>query len=79
MTKLIKEICYNNDREVIVEKVVELRKRTIDILEKTKKDITKYAEERKKVNQYFVDSLQVDNLKEWEEFLITFEKLVKGG
>lgn len=52
-----------------MEKVVELRKRTIDILEKTKKDITKYAEERKKVNQYFVDSLQVDNLKEWEEFL----------
>lgn len=27
-----------------MEKVVELRKRTIDILEKTKKDITKYAE-----------------------------------
>lgn len=32
-----------------MEKVVELRKRTIDILEKTKKDITKYAEERKKL------------------------------
>ena len=62
-----------------MEKEIELRKKTINKQKKKKKDITKYAEERKKVNQYFVDSLQVDNLKEWEEFLITFEKLVKGG
>lgn len=60
------------------EKIDELKRRTIDVLEKTKKDKIKYAEERKKVDTYFVESSKVNNLKEWEEFLITFEKKLKG-
>ena len=58
-------------------KIDELKRRTIDILEKTKKDKTKYAEERKRVDKYFVESSKADNLKEWEKFLIAFEKILK--
>lgn len=61
----------------MLEKIDELKRRTIDILEKTKKEKTKYAEERKKVDTYFVESSKVNNLKEWEEFLIAFEKIIK--
>ena len=61
----------------MLEKIDELRKRTIDVLEKTKKEKIKYAEERKKVDAYFVESSKVNNLKEWEEFLIAFEKNIK--
>lgn len=62
----------------MMEKIDELKSRTIDILEKTKKEKTRYAEERKKIDTYFVDSSKVDNLKEWEEFLIAFEIKLKG-
>ena len=62
----------------MMEKIDELKRRTIDMLEKTKKEKTKYAEERKKVDTYFVESSKVNNLKEWEKFLITFEKKLKG-
>lgn len=80
MTKNTKETCYNSSKEVVkmLEKINELKRRTIDVLEKTKKEKTKYAEERKKIDTYFVESSKVNNLKEWEEFLITFEKNVKG-
>ena len=80
MTKYTKETCYNNSKEVVkmLEKINELKRRTIDVLEKTKKEKTKYAEERKKIDTYFVESSKVNNLKEWEEFLIAFEKKVKG-
>ena len=80
MTKYTKETCYNNSKEVVkmLEKINELKRRTIDVLEKTKKEKTKYAEERKKIDTYFVESSKVNNLKEWEEFLIVFEKNVKG-
>lgn len=61
----------------MLEKIDELKRRTIDVLEKTKKEKTKYAEERKKVDTYFVESSKVNNLKEWEKFLITFEKKLK--
>lgn len=78
--KIYKKTCYNSNKEVVkmLEKINELKRRTIDILEKTKKEKTKYAEERKKVDAYFVESSKGNNLKEWEEFLITFEKNVKG-
>lgn len=62
----------------MMEKIDELKRRTIDVLEKTKKEKAKYAEERKIVDKYFVESSKVDNLKEWEEFLITFEIKLKG-
>jgi len=61
----------------MIEKIDELKRRTIDVLEKTKKEKAKYAEERKKVDTYFVESSKVNNLKEWEEFLIAFEKIIK--
>lgn len=80
MTKYAKETCYNSNKEVVkmLGTIDELKRRTIDVLEKTKKEKTKYAEERKKVDTYFVESSKVDNLKEWEEFLIAFEKILKG-
>ena len=59
-------------------KIDELKRRTIDVLEKTKKEKTRYAEERKKIHTYFVESSKADNLKEWEEFLRAFEKILKG-
>lgn len=59
-------------------KIDELKKRTIDVLEKTKKEKVKYAEERKTVDNFFVESNKVNNLQEWEEFLIAFEKMLKG-
>lgn len=62
----------------MLEKIDELKRRTIDILDKTKKDKIKYAEERKRVDKYFVESSKANNLKEWEEFLIAFEKILKG-
>ena len=62
----------------MIEKIDELKRRTIDVLEKSKKEKAKYAEERKMVDTYFVESFKVNNLKEWEEFLIAFEKKLKG-
>jgi len=62
----------------MIEKIDELKRRTIDVLEKSKKEKAKYAEERKIVDTYFVESFKVNNLKEWEEFLIAFEKKLKG-
>lgn len=60
-----------------MEKIEELRKRTIDILEKTKKQINKYQNERKQVDTYFIESAKIDNLADWEMFLEHFEKIIK--
>lgn len=62
----------------MLEKIDELKRRTIDVLEKTKKEKAKYAEERKIIDKFFVDSLTTDNLEEWEKFLIVFENKLKG-
>lgn len=59
------------------EKIEELRKRTINILEKTKKNTTKYSKERKQIDKYFIESAKEDNLIEWEIFLNYFEKLIE--
>lgn len=59
-------------------KIEELKRRTIDVLEKTKKEKAKYAEERKIIDKFFVDSLTTDNLEEWERYLIAFENKLKG-
>lgn len=59
-------------------KIEELKRRTVNILEKTKKDRVKYAEDRKIIDKFFVESSKIDNLKEWEEFLIAFEEKLKG-
>ena len=55
------------------EKIEELRKRTIKVLEKTKKNTTKYEKERKQVDKYFIEATK----KEWENFLNYFEKLIE--
>lgn len=62
----------------MLEKIDELKRRTIDVLERTKKEKAKYAEERKIIDKFFVDSLTADNLEEWEKFLIAFENKLKG-
>lgn len=61
----------------MVEKIEELRKRTIKVLEKTKKNTTKYEKERKQVDKYFIEATKKDNLIEWEIFLNYFEKLIE--
>lgn len=62
----------------MLEKIDELKRRTIDVLERTKKEKAKYAEERKIIDKFFVDSLTTDNLEEWERYLIAFENKLKG-
>lgn len=62
-----------------MEKIEELKKRTIKILERTKKQISKYGNERKQVDKYFIESTKTDNLAEWEMFLNYFEKIIKEG
>lgn len=62
----------------MLEKIDELKRRTIDVLERTKKEKAKYAEERKIIDKFFVDSLTADNLEEWERYLIAFENELKG-
>lgn len=62
----------------MLEKIDELKRRTIDVLERTKKEKAKYAEERKIIDKFFVDSLTTDNLEEWERYLIAFENELKG-
>lgn len=62
----------------MLKKIDELKRRTIDVLEKTKKEKAKYAEERKTIDKFFVDSLITDNLEKWEKFLIDFEEKLKG-
>lgn len=61
----------------MLKKIDELKRRTIDVLEKTKKEKAKYAEERKIIDKFFVDSLITDNLEEWEKFLIDFEEKIE--
>ncbi len=60
-----------------MEKIEELKNRTIKILERTKKQINKYANERKQVDKYFIESTKTDNLAEWEMFLNYFEKIIE--
>ena len=61
----------------MIRKIEELRNRTINILEKTKRETTKYAKERKQVDKYFIESTKKDNLIEWENFLNYFEEIIE--
>lgn len=60
----------------MIRKIEELRNRTVNILEKTKRETTKYAKERKQVDKYFIESTKKDNLIEWENFLNYFEEII---
>lgn len=55
------------------DKVVELRNKTIKLLEKTKKQQNVYAEQRKKLYNYFVNQ---SNLIEWEKYIEEVEELI---
>lgn len=55
------------------DKVVELRNKTIKLLEKTKKQQNIYAEQRKILYNYFVNQT---NLIEWEKYIEEVEELI---
>jgi len=54
-------------------KIEELNKRTILLLEKTKKEYKKFAEERKQLYCYLVDK---DDLTKWEKYVEQLEKII---
>lgn len=54
-------------------KIEELAKRSILILEKTKKEKEKFVEERKKLYCYLVNR---NNLIEWEKYLYQIEEII---
>lgn len=60
----------------MLEKIDELKRRTIDVLERTKKEKAKYAEERKIIDKFFVDSLTTDNLEECFR-IVLFQIVIK--
>ena len=56
----------------------ELSRKTIELLEKTKKNMLKYAVERKKLDEYLREhELNDDNIEEWENFLNELEEKIK--
>lgn len=57
------------------EKVNELRVRTIRLLEKSRKDIKKYANERKTLYKFFEDDYKAD-INEWEKYINYFEEQI---
>lgn len=55
-------------------KIDELSRRSINFLEKTKKSMEKYSQERQKLFKYLVDK---DDIENWEAYLIELEQIVK--
>ena len=56
----------------------ELSRKTIELLEKTKKNMVKFAVERKKLDEYLREhELNDDNIEEWENFLNELEEKIK--
>ncbi len=56
----------------------ELSRKTIELLEKTKKNMVKYAVERKKLDEDLREhELNDDNIEEWENFLNELEEKIK--
>lgn len=54
--------------------ISDLQKRTVQLLEKTKKNVEKYGEQRKKLDKYLRED---SNELEWEKFLLEFEQKIK--
>lgn len=65
--------------EKVGQKIEELKHRTVIVLKKTKKNMNKYINERKKLDEYFIKSSNDEELKEWEEFLRKIEKNLEEG
>lgn len=59
----------NND------KIEELSKRTVQLLEKTKKQRNLYEMERKQLYDYFIKR---ENIEEWEKYIVELEELTKN-
>lgn len=59
----------NND------KIEELSKRTVQLLEKTKKQRNLYEMERKQLYDYFIKR---ENIEEWEKYIVKLEELTKN-
>lgn len=57
-----------------MDKKEELSKRTIKLLEKTKKHMNKYPTERKTLDEFLMEA---SNLNEWEEYVEKMEKEVE--
>lgn len=60
-------------------KIAELQRRTVAILEKTRKEAQKYIIERKKVDEFFryCKDNEENYIIEWEDYLKEFEEKVK--
>lgn len=54
-------------------KIQQLSKKTIELLEATKKEITKYAIERKELFKYFANK---NDVEKWEEYIVEMEELI---
>lgn len=54
-------------------KIEELNQRTVILLEATKKEYKKFAEERKQLYCYLVDK---DDLVEWEKYVNKLEEII---
>lgn len=59
----------NND------KIEWLLKRTVQLLEKTKKQYDLYKKERKQLYIYFIKR---ENIEEWEKYIVELEELTKN-
>lgn len=57
------------------EKINELRARTISLLEKSRKDVKKFANERKTLYKFFEDDYKAD-INEWEKYIKYFEEQI---
>lgn len=54
-------------------KIQQLSKKTIELLEATKKEMTKYAIERKKLFKYFANK---NDVEKWEKYIVEIEELI---
>ncbi len=54
-------------------KIQQLSKKTIELLEATKKEMTKYAIERKKLFEYFANK---NDVEKWEKYIVEIEELI---
>lgn len=54
-------------------KIEELSKRTLRLLERTKKETEKYKNERKKLFQFWLNG---NELEKWDEYVTKLEKII---
>ena len=57
------------------DKISQLTRKTIDLLEKTKKQYKMYEKERQELYRYFVNE---SDLEKWEAYINKFEEIING-